>query len=367
MIFWIAFILLIYTPYLIWANKIHQGWIRSNENNIEATGINPVGISIIIPFRNESEIIQHLIDELVIQTKAIEEFEIILVNDHSTDNSSDLVEQLIQKETHFELLQSDGLGKKQALTIGINHAKHDWIVTLDADVSLPTNWTKYISRVCANANVDMIILPVQISPSQYLFQKIEALEFYAMQAITFGYASMNKSFLANGAHLAFRKKSFLELNGYQNHLHMSSGDDVFLLEQMMLSPRHQIGHSYYQDMIVSTYPSRSIIELIHQKIRWGSKSFKFKSEDAKKSGILIILGNVSLLILLFFGPWKILLLAFIVKALSDFYLVLFPIPKEKRKSLLIYIPLFMIIYPFYITFVGIASLLIKPRWKGRKV
>ena len=365
---WLLFILAIYAPYLFWADRTHKSFRKKMEGSIKAEGEIHQPLSIIIPFRNENGTVQKLVNQLLIQISGFENCEVILVNDHSTDGGEEAIGNLLPyKNVNFQLINAQKEGKKNALTEGIQLAKNDWIVTLDADISIPALWMDFVAKTCANAPTDMVILPVDIFPYPKFYQKIEALEFTVLQGITFGYAQQQKPILANGAHLAFKKKAFFDFSGYSSHEHMASGDDVFFMEQLQLSESHSVGYSYYHDMSVSTEPSSSFMQLLNQKIRWGSKTFKFKSNDVKRIGVLILTANLALFPLFYFGNWRIFALGFFIKSACDLYLVLFPLTARSRKTLLKYIPLFMVVYPFYITFVSVATLFLKPKWKGRKI
>ena len=365
---WLLFILGIYAPYFFWADRTHKSFRKKMKGSIKSEGEIHQPVSIIIPFRNENGTIQKLINQLLIQISCFAKCEVILVNDHSTDGGEAALEGLISsKNINFHLIHAQKNGKKSAITEGIQLAKNEWIVTLDADVSLPDLWMSSITKTCENAPTDMVILPVDIFPFPKFYQKIEALEFTVLQGITFGYAQKQKPILANGAHLAFKKKAFFDFSGYYSHEHMASGDDVFFMEQLNLSEFHSVGYSYCHDMSVSTEPSSSFMQLLNQKIRWGSKTFKFKSNDVKRIGVMVLAANLALFPLLYSGNWRIFALGFFIKSACDLYLVLFPLTARSRKTLLKYIPHFMVVYPFYITFVCLATLFLKPKWKGRKI
>jgi len=366
---WLLFVFLIYAPYVYWAHKTHRAFAYLSAHNIELDHSTPVLISIIIPFRNETSRIATLIKTLQNQIDGQENIEVILVNDHSTDDGNEMVNKWLELNAgeQFKLEQNSGIGKKAALTTGIRAAKGDWIITLDADVTPPDNWSIFIQKVCASAKCDLVILPVEIKPTVGFLQKLEALEFTVLQGITFSYASSGKPILANGAHLAFTKRAFFLVNGYESHSRVASGDDIYFLEEINQHEDLTVGYAFYDDMRMATLPSENFRSLLHQKIRWGRKTSTFKSQEIKLLGALILVANFSLFILAFSGYWKLFLLAFIVKSISDLYLVFFPMSVYAKRNLLGFIPLFMLVYPFYIIFVSAAAVFINPKWKGRSI
>ncbi len=358
-------ILVIYTPYLLWGQSLHNALKSRGKLNTGIESNLPVPVSIIIPFRNEAGKIENLVSQLI--SMGIEETnsELILVNDHSEDNGVELITSLIEASDKLSLIHSTLEGKKQALTQGISQASHKWIVTLDADVILPENWLNYVMKVC-NSKSHLIILPVGIHPATKFWQRLEAMEFNVLQAITFAYAIKEKPFLANGAHLAFRKDVFHKVNGYSSHQEMASGDDVFLLESVVSSNQFKVGWNYHSDMTVHTPANSTLKEFIHQKIRWSKKTSKFKSKDAKSVAFLVGFANLFVILLFLFGLWRLLLLAWFLKTVTDIFIISHSYSVKTIRNIW-FLPVFIIVYPFYFTFVTISTLFITPTWKGRKI
>lgn len=323
--------------------------------------------SVVIPFRNEGHNISKIVNQLMSQIHSNSPIEVYLVNDHSTDNSHSRVKELIQTRKNFHVIQSKGEGKKQALSLGIELSKNPWIVTLDADISIPNQWAKKMEILLGNSTNDLLILPIKINGKDHLFQQIEALDFLAMQGITLGYAQKGNPIMANGAHMAFRKSAFNEVDGYQRHINIASGDDVFLLESFRNNKQYSVGYYFDRSFIASTSSSASIKELFNQKLRWAGKTSKVKNTSTLIASMLIFLANSCLILLVFLGLWKPFLVCFALKATVDI-LFITPINSAYKKDALYkHLWLFILIYPFYITFVPLASLVYKPTWKGRKI
>ncbi len=364
---WLLLIFLIYAPYFLLIVGLGLNWQFVNKTAASYHGTTPQKLSIIIPFRNEDGVIDRLIAELITQLENLENIDVYLINDHSSDNSYSSSEKLIVGNSKFSLMNSYEKGKKAALTTGIEQTDSEWIITLDADVRLPKKWAQTISNVCSSSSQDLIILPVQVHQGNQLFQQLESLDFLAMQGFTFGFAAKKKAFLANGAHLTFRKTAFNMARGYTSHSQFASGDDVLLLHSFRTTENLQVGYAFDNDLMVKTKSSDTLKELFNQRIRWGAKSVRYKLPEAIFTSILIFLSNIVLIPLAVTGQWNYLLGALLFKSIADIAF-LFPILRSyKSTALSKYLLLFIVIYPFYITFVSVASLFVKPTWKGRRV
>lgn len=88
-------------------------------------------VSLIIPLYNASRHLKLCLDSVVSQT--FKDFEVLLINDGSTDNTSQIVEKYIQKDTRFRLINQINSGVSAARNRGIKEAKADFIAFLDQD------------------------------------------------------------------------------------------------------------------------------------------------------------------------------------------------------------------------------------------
>ena len=267
-------------------------------------------ISIIIPYRNEVHRIGPLLKQLVRQCPVNQHIHIILVNDHSTDGSVELVHELTGNELNFTRLDNNGEGKKSAIRTGIDEARSKWIVTLDADVSLPDDWFHAISDTLTQSSDHMIVLPVSLTRGSRWFQHMEALEFSAMQGMTFSHAALGHFILANGAQLAFRKTTFIDIGGYNRHHHLASGDDVFLLEDLQKNRKHTIGYAFHQDLLVHTMPSETLTESLSQKLRWAGKSSSYQNWKTRSVSALILGANLGVVVMVVCKCWMTLFVTF---------------------------------------------------------
>jgi cellulose synthase/poly-beta-1,6-N-acetylglucosamine synthase-like glycosyltransferase len=365
----LAVVLLVLYAFLIFQ------WIRGNKT-LDPAPLEKqeeiIQVSIVIPFRNEATNLESLIDSLLKQNYKTTNFEVLLVDDHSDDNGSEILKRIVGNCPNVQLLElHEAKGKKAALKKGIENARHDVIVTTDADCIMGEEWLTSMMSFFQDHDTHLLTGPVQFKHGSK-FAKLLQAELTALMASTSGSIGAGKAFMCNGANLAFRREVYERVNKEFNHDNLASGDDVFLL--------HGVKKLYGNDAIISfaaderagvqTSAPSSLKQFIHQRVRWAKKSSKYKDLNSILAGTIIFLTNLSILIgavLLVSSElsWKKFLIYFIVKWGLDWLLI------NSAKKWLPSVTfsqtfLLSIIYPFYVSGVAFLSLLLRPNWKGRK-
>ncbi len=356
-------VLIIY--YVLLTFLILWGWFRlkSDENFLEPTH----SISILVPFRNESDNIQTLLKSLKKLDYPSESYEIILIDDHSEDNTVHLAKTLNLK--NFRIVKARGEGKKKAIQTGVAEAKYDYIAQTDADCVVPETWLKCINKAINQHQALLISAPVLIQEERSVFSRLQSLESYALSISTTGLFGAKHPIMMNGANLAYRKDILKDAQALRTDI--ASGDDVFLL--------HHIKKKYGSKAIsclntpqstVFTRSEKKFSSFFNQRIRWASKSKHYKDADSFWVGLGIMLTNLSipvLLILSCFYPYffKPTLMLWLSKSIVDLLLLVFIVKKYQKGYLLSYFLPLAVIYPFYVSFVGIISQFINFKWKNR--
>src|SRR6187401_3516043 len=191
-----------------------------------------IKISVIIPARNEEKNIGKLLSSLEKQSYPPHLFEVIVVDDHSTDNTVSVVNSY--SFAKLMRLEFDNINsyKKKAIETGIAAASGDLIVTTDADCIVPVKWLKTIASFKEKTNTVFIASPVVLENESNLLQTFQALDFLVLQGITA--ASVQKKFhnMCNGANLAYERKAFFDVNGFSGIDNIASGDDMLLMQKI---------------------------------------------------------------------------------------------------------------------------------------
>ncbi|MDX1349554.1 MAG: glycosyltransferase [Putridiphycobacter sp.] len=218
----------------------------------------------IVPFKNEVERLRPLINSLN-QSKWFDQFEVIFVDDHSSDTSCEFI--LNELDIPFTIIRSlNTPGKKQAIAEGVYHAQHEHIHTLDADVSFGEDYLESIAKLPLS---DLTILPVELTGTS-LFEQLNSIEFQWLQTFTFALARLKQATLCNGANLSFSKTAFLATLPQRTDFNLASGDDVYLLSAI-LKNKGVIAANANPHLAVQTPAPATFKTLISQRQRWIKK------------------------------------------------------------------------------------------------
>jgi biofilm PGA synthesis N-glycosyltransferase PgaC len=286
--------------------------------------------SVIVPFRNEAENLSRLLQTLQQLHYPTSHFEVIFVNDASTDSSEEVIlQQLKESKLTFQILQNtpnQPSPKKTAITKAISTATYPWIVTTDADCSVPNTWLEILNEFIQTTNPNCVAMPVAYEVNNSFLHRYQQLDNWSLQAVTVGSFGLGNIVLSNGANFAYTKDAFNIARGFEGNLHIASGDDMFLLEKFKQRTPKKIGYLKSRNAVVTTQPVDTWKELIAQRVRWASKTTKQKSVASKLLGLLIFTMNslvIALPIVAIFWPTLsiFLITIFLSKICIDFWLL----------------------------------------------
>ena len=335
--------------------------------------------SVIVPFRNETENLPKLLASILQLNYPKSMFEIILVDDDSEDGSVEVINNFLQKRPldcakgDFRIIQNKRVTnspKKDAINTAINIAQHDWIITTDADCTLPKYWLDTFDEFIQTNQPNCIVAPVSYSDSNSFLKRFQALDLLSLQGVTIGGFGIKLPFLSNGANLAYRKSTFQSVNGFNGNDDIASGDDIFLLEKLKKADSKKVLYLKSNQAIVSTKPVINLSALIQQRLRWASKTSHNPNWFSKLVGLIVFLGNlacIAMLPILFLGYLKPRLpIALVVIKFSIDFLLLFKTARFfKQENVLFSYVWSCMIYPFFSVYIAVLSLFKPYQWKGR--
>jgi len=330
-------------------------------------------ISVIVAARNEEENIGELLTALTIQDYPIEKFEIIIVDDRSTDRTAEIVNQRQVSLSNLRLVRTrsempDLVGKKNALTAGIRAAKYERLLFTDADCLPPPGWLRSTARYFTD-QIDVAIgySPHDIPKKSPLIATLRRLERLAMSAVYAGAAGWNIGIGAAGRNLAYRKSLFEKVDGFRGIGHLHSGDDDLFVQK--LNRYKSVRFAFVADKSASV-PTQTPV----------SKRVLYEQEKRRHSKIryypiwllaplIFVAGFYLQLAFLFFAAlggvisWKFLLTTFGLKLIVDFMLLQkFAGSVGEEKLLLWLFPAEVLHLPYLFTF-SILGNLFRYRWK----
>lgn len=331
-------------------------------------------ISVIIPARNEESHIENCIKMLQQQDYPKELFEVIIIDDHSTDRTYDISaryssEQLkvLRLDTTIETVAF----KKKAIEECIKIAKGKLIVTTDADCSMGNKWLSEIATIYEAEKPKMIVGPVCFINERTFFEKMQSLEFISLIGSTGASLFYNKPLMCNGANLAYEKEAFIAIRGFEKHQGIATGDDMLLMLHLKETYPDSIRYIKSENAVVYTHAKRNLKSFWEQRKRWVSKSKHYTDSYVILISLLIYINNLlpllSIILSVVYIKFIIVfIVAFGLKLWVD-YIFMKDICNYFKKAYLmkLFIPV-QLAYLVYVSTIGLIGNLGSYQWKSRQ-
>lgn len=352
-----------------------RGWAKIQPFKLTGS-VAKTKVSILIAARNEEDKIGKTIDDILAQDYAKDLIELIIIDDHSTDETSAIILSYANQGVKLiQLNEANALNsyKKKAIQTAIGEATGQLIITTDADCRMGKNWLKTIVNYHETYNFKMISSPVAYFEEKNLFENLQTLEFSYLIGLGASTIGNNNPSTCNGANLAYEREAFFAVGGFKGIDDLASGDDELLLHKMAALYEGKIGFLKNSDAIVYTHAKPNIREFLQQRKRWASKTTRYKDKLVIALGLSIWLFNVSIIVnsilaIIFTDiSLKFLLFQLICKLTIEFIFLYSVTSFFKRKSLLLLLPLLNPMHVIYFVYIGLAGNSGKYNWKGRMV
>ncbi|MFD1062978.1 glycosyltransferase [Winogradskyella litorisediminis] len=369
------FIVLIYLLVITWINfgfnKVEDFKLQDLEPKMR--------FSIVIPFRNEAENLPKLLKSIENLNYPKSHFEVILVDDESEDDWKTVLDTVRQKSWNTRTdniriisnYRTSNSPKKDAISSAIIVAKHDWIITTDADCVLPKYWLDTFDERIQLKKPIAIAAPVRFTGESSFFNRFQIIDTLSLQAVTIGTFGIKKPFMCNGANFAYSKKAFQSVNGFEGNNSFASGDDVFLLQKFIKSDKTKVEFLKSDKAIVTTTVASNFSEFIQQRMRWASKSVGYTSLFSKLLGLLVLVTNFLMVALIPFClfcllSFKSAVLLFLLKSCIDLLLIFKTARFFTQGPVMLSYPFVSLLHPFVTVFVALKAPFSSYYWKGRK-
>jgi len=326
-------------------------------------------VSVVISLRNEESEIEKLLNNLKAQIYPINQLEFVLVNDHSTDNTINLLQNYKADNITILDMPEGEFGKKNAIAKAIQTARGEIILITDADCSFLPDWIQTMVGYFTDNKIKLVSGPVDYHQKKGLFQHLQALEFISLIGSGAGAIGSGNAIFCNGANMAYKKEVFLEVNTYKND-NAASGDDVFLLHSVKQRYPDGIVFAKDKNAIVKTNALNTLSAFINQRKRWTAKSSSYKDRRTIYTSFLVLFTNLSLLYLFVLCVFNSQFLNYFIgfyllKFMIDLIFLIPILDFFKRKDLIKWILPFELVYSIYIVLIVILSFTNPFEWKGR--
>lgn len=330
-------------------------------------------VSIIVAARNEANCIKTLLDCLVNQNYPDKLLEILVIDDHSTDETSTIAASY-QRVNVIELSSAGKrFGKKTALREGVRQSSGQVLLFTDADCVIGPNWVGSMVECLQNEKANLVCGAVELEGNTCLFSRLQQLEFVSLMATTIGSIALGYPLMANGANIAVTRAAWDAAERKAQGRQHASGDDMFLMLSIRkLFGRNSVVFNANRSALVRTPIKPTLAAFFQQRARWVSKSGQYSQPWVVITGGTIALFNAMIMCCLGIGVFmpKLLVCSFVLLGLKlfvDFSIMMLAAFRFRKSSLMYYYPLLQLVYPAYVLISFAWGRLNMLHWKGRKI
>ncbi|HWK02264.1 MAG TPA: glycosyltransferase [Puia sp.] len=346
-------------------------------------------ISVLVPARNEENNIKACLESLSRQSYPKDLYEVIVIDDHSTDRTAAIVTGFRAPGLSLSCLRlaeaevTGGAYKKFAIETGIRAATGTLIVTTDADCWFHPDWLRTIAGFYEETGAKFIAAPVRIGEASgettgshktgdSFLSIFQTLDFITLQGITGAAVYTRFHSMCNGANLAYEKKAFYEVDGFKDIDDIPSGDDMLLMHKIYKKYPGQVFFLKNRHAIVSTRPETSWKGFVNQRVRWASKADKYDDKRIFWVLLLVYILNLLFIGLLLASWWNswylwLLLILVTVKTAVEFPFVRSVAAFFGQRRLMVYFPALQPFHIIYTVVIGWLGKFGSYRWKERKI
>ena len=332
---------------------------------LEEPHINREEITVLIPFRNGEKRLDGLIQSINRLVKTPANF--IFINDHSDDESVLKLKNGL-KIRNYEILKLpvEMTGKKRALRYAAAKVTTEYTLTFDADVQFESN---FFDKIEALSKADMYVLNA-IMKSEKWYECFYEIDVLLVSAINTGVSGFARPIAASGANLLYRTAVFNRVDRIESHVHLSSGDDAYLLRDFRAAKCDVRLHTS-RDFLVITETPKSINEFINQRMRWIGKTSNVKDTLSTRLIIFQTLFTLVFLVILVWTvmgkDWGLTLKLLGIKTSIDLFVFGIYFMKLGRAVVLLFVPIYELLFPIYTVVLMVLHFIYTPQWKGREI
>ncbi|HTY36554.1 MAG TPA: glycosyltransferase [Bacteroidota bacterium] len=323
-------------------------------------------VSVVIAARDEEDNLDACLESVLHQTCPPDQFEVILINDRSTDGTERVCREFTGRFQNFRYLNAREdqqlRGKTNALDQGIEKARGQIILITDADCTVPPTWVEWTARRYDN-NVG-IVGGLTLQHISTWFQGMQSLDWAFLLGLAAATMSLRFPLSTIGNNLSFRKSAYLGVGGYRK-IPFSVTEDFMLFQAIVQTKQWDYFCPIDPRVLVVSKPCQTWRELFRQKHRWGKGGL-----DMKLGGMSIMaIGfglNVLMIVSILTGAYGAGVCTLLLKMLGEFAFLFTLLRKQGHVEILKH---FLWYEMYFITYVVMLPFLVflggKVVWKGR--
>ena len=224
-ILFFAFIVIVGIQSVYYLTFLFSFSIKSEDTRLKKH----IPLSVIICAKNEADNLENNLPEILKQDYS--NFEVVLVNDGSSDASLDIMKAFENRHQNIKIVdvktnEAFWGNKKYALTLGIKASTNDFLIFTDADCKPSSNkWLAHLSSKFSNQKAVILGYGAYAKKPFSLLNQLIRYETVQTALQYFSYANLNMPYMGVGRNMAYRKELFFNNNGFNSHMAIRSGDD----------------------------------------------------------------------------------------------------------------------------------------------
>ena len=363
-----------------------QGWILALRNldklQLRGSPAADMAITLVVPARDAADTIGALLQDLHAQHWPQHLVEVIVVDDASSDATAAIVQGMTRGWPGLRLLRNEGVGKKDAISHAVREAVNDCIVMTDADARCGPLRLDALARYLREVPAQMVLMPVVTQANGSWLGRIQVDEQAALLGAAMGSAEGGTPMLAYGANMAFSKTAFTAVGGF-NGDKWTGGDDLFLLRRMQRAGL-RVSFLARPEAVVLVEAEHGFRAFWLQRLRWAGKMRGVGGAGAWAGAAALLLPWLLLYatmrfnlqsavgqgtmrsVLLLASAWCLWLIP-VIGMVQQVKRTLLPLPVHPKRGEALVTLTSLLAFSIYAPVVAMASIFIRPMWKGRRI
>lgn len=326
-------------------------------------------VSVLICARNESGNLQEFLPSILQQNYP--NFEIVLINDGSYDDTLQIFESIQKKykNTHqikvVDVVENEKFwgNKKYALTLGIKAATYEHLLFTDADCKpISKHWISEMTSHFSTEKEIILGYGAHQKIKNSFLNKLLRFETLYTAVQYFSYAKIGLPYMGVGRNIAYTKSLFFKAGGFAKHMHLKSGDDDLFVNQN--ATKKNVAVAFNPTSFTVSKPKTSFKRWIHQKRRHISTANHYKPLHKLFLGLSyssqLLFWVLASLLLILNCQWQLVLVLILTRMLIQYMVIGRAAKKLKEQDLIIFIPFFEVFLIFIQLFIFIKNKISKP-------
>ena len=227
-------------------------------------------VSVLVPARNEEKTLQTCLDSLFAQTYPSDRYEIILVNDHSTDRTGSIAAEIASTVSNFRVVvpgeSSHLTGRSNALAYGIDTAKGEVFLMTDADCVVPSTWVEETTK---RFKKDVgVVGGLTVQRATRILEGMQTLDWMFLLGLAASTVGLRLPLSIIGNNFSISRAAYDDVGGFRS-IKNSVTEDFQLFKAVVETGRWRFKFMLDPKTTNVTWACQTVREIIEQKHRWG--------------------------------------------------------------------------------------------------